>query len=479
VQLLAPSLLVAGSRVKVGGVELHSEFPSSRELCEPCSLGVKLDCWSRSLILSLILGWGTDACNIQQIHKGPAEMAKLPTVADHSFAALDAVYAREGGTGVLELGGASDARIVVWANIRGLRLAEFEERKQEAMASSAVISAFRYLHTGLAPRIIGELLGPSDRRVMRIVSRKWRAHLDKPGWRAEEARQEERLIKLAAGVQDLTRLLQGGVWVYRILPRGGWRGLYRARDVVHKTVQERVCALHDELEAGFAEYAGGRAPLVAGLVRSVERWLASDNASGPGPTPEESPSLVLEEYGWWRRPEGSCLPPFQTPSPATGTASTLGVFIKATWRRLSQRGVQSRLGGAPAPHLGISIGSIEVPQEGAARTLFDELVDVRKRLAAVRRQVEERQALVAQEDRQLVDAADPTDPAVRWLSQSTYYFLVRARQSVADLEEQERAIQEVLLVQEQEQEALVHAAVQEVLDAAGPRSSFASTSTST
>jgi len=137
------------------------------------------------------------------------------------------------------------------------------------------------------------------------------------------------------------------------------------------------------------------------------------------------------------------------------------------------------LGGAPAPHLGISIGSIEVPQEGAARTLFDELVDVRKRLAAVRRQVEERQALVAQEDRQLVDAADPTDPAVRWLSQSTYYFLVRARQSVADLEEQERAIQEVLLVQEQEQEALVHAAVQEVLDAAGPRSSFASTSTST
>jgi len=28
----------------VGGVELHSEFPSSRELCEPHDRRVKLDC---------------------------------------------------------------------------------------------------------------------------------------------------------------------------------------------------------------------------------------------------------------------------------------------------------------------------------------------------------------------------------------------------------------------------------------------------
>lgn len=351
-------------------------------------------------------------------------MAKLSTCADHSFAALDAVYAREGGTGILELGGASDARIVVWTKIRGLRLEEFEERKQQAQTYASVFSAFRYLHTGLAPRIIGELLGPSDRRVMRIVSRKWRAHLDKPGWRAEEATQEERINKLAAGVQDLTRMMQGHNWVYELYPRRSREMIWMPRAMVHKTVQEWICALHDELEAELAEYSGGRAMLVAGLVRSIR----------------------------------------ETPSPAVLVAG----LINDTWRRFSQRGVQTRLGRARSQplraselQLPTSSGLIEEPQEGAVRTLFGELVDVREKLAAARRRVEELQALVAQDDPQLVDAADPTDDADRWLAQSTYNFLLRARRSVAELEEKERAIAQT--------EARLHAAVQEVLDAAGRR----------
>lgn len=355
-------------------------------------------------------------------------MARLAAGADGSFAALDAVYAREGGSGILELGGAADARIVVWAMVRGLRLAEFKERKQEAMASSAVISAFRYLHTGLAPRIIGELLGPSDRRVMRIVSSKWRAQLDKSGWRAEEARQEERIVKLAAGITDLTRLLGGGNWIYRFL-YGDWgyglgRPLGGTRAVVYRTVKERIRSLRDEVEVALAEYAGGRAALVTGLLRSLEKV----GGAGPAGTakgsggPQEAPSSV-------------------------------SAFIGDTWWRLSRRGLASRMG----PHCGC-IDASGVGSSEEAPTLAEEVVGVRERLAATRRQVEELQEQVVQQNRQLAQANEPMDAADHWFYASTNNLLVRAQRSLQSLEEEERRIAQM--------EALVDVEVQKVLDAA-------------
>jgi hypothetical protein len=357
-------------------------------------------------------------------------MARLVAGADGSFAALDAVYAREGGSGILELGGAADPRIVVWAMVRGLRLAEFEERKQAAMASSTVVSAFRYLHTGLAPRIIAELLGPSDRRVMRIVSSKWRAHLDKPGWRAEEVRQEERILKLAAGMEDLTRLLQGGMWLSRLVPTGHFSRLRATRGAVHKTVRERICALHAEVEAELAGYADGRAALVAGLVRSM----------GDHHCVLPSPAGTAKDFG---SSSGEARP--------QGKAEGLGALVSDIWRRMLQRGVYSRLRSS----------SSEDASEDGARTLCAELVDVRERLATARETADRLQNQVARETQLMNDAANPPDYVERVLFASAHNQLLQARQDVTVLEQQERTLTDT--------SALVHAAIQRILDAAGPQ----------
>jgi hypothetical protein len=163
--------------------------------------------------------------------------------ADTSFAALDAIYGREGGSGILDAGGAADPRIVVWARIRGLRLEEFQARARAAAAGCAAMQLVRYARSGQAVPTLAALLGPGDRRVMRIVAPAWRDLLQGQRWQDEERAAEDGLEATLGEIATLQAALARPMQLARL-----------------ETLRARA-------EVELERYAQGRRPMIQGLAR--------------------------------------------------------------------------------------------------------------------------------------------------------------------------------------------------------------------
>jgi DNA repair exonuclease SbcCD ATPase subunit len=178
--------------------------------------------------------------------------------ADTSFAALDVIYGRDGGSGILDAGGAADPRIVVWARIRGLRLEEFQARARAAAAGCAAMQLVRYARSGQAVPTLAAFLGPGDRRVMRIVAPAWRDLLQGQRWQDEERAAEDGLEATLGEIATLQAALARPPY-YRVDRH------MQAEDMPMQLT--RLETLRARAEAELERYAQGRRPMIQGLAR--------------------------------------------------------------------------------------------------------------------------------------------------------------------------------------------------------------------
>jgi len=178
--------------------------------------------------------------------------------ADGSFAALDAIYGRDGGSGILDAGGAADPRIVVWARVRGLRLEDFQARARAAAAGCAAMQLVRYARSGQAVPTLAAFLGPGDRRVMRIVAPAWRDLLQGQRWQDEEHAAEAGLVAALGNIATLQAALARPLY-------------YRVDEDMQPedapTQLARLETLRARAEAELERYAQGRRPMIQGLAR--------------------------------------------------------------------------------------------------------------------------------------------------------------------------------------------------------------------
>jgi len=251
-----------------------------------------------------------------------------------SWAALDAVYAREGGSGIVKLGGSADARIVLWARVRGLRPSEFEENDRDAAKGCAAMQLVRYARSGNAAQVLAALLGTSNRRVMRLVSSSWRDFLQAPRWRQEEREQEMQLKSLLddiVGIQGRFNSLCRSMWDAfdpQRLPAGA---IIVPRSTEAEHMASRMEALRSEAEAELLEFTGGRQALMNGLAAHL-------------------------------RAEGFA---------ANGTGHSVPELLCAMWQCIRQKGVRGGNGGArPALYSGEVNGA--TPSEAVRPKRFAE-----------------------------------------------------------------------------------------------------------
>lgn len=119
--------------------------------------------------------------------------------ASHGLSVMDDLYQSGGASAVLEVSrgkGPRAALAVVWSRLRGVDLQEAGRREGSEAGFDDTLRFVRYAWSGAARQVLGALLGPGDRRAVRIVCRQWCEFMDGAVWRREEEEAQAAVLSM-------------------------------------------------------------------------------------------------------------------------------------------------------------------------------------------------------------------------------------------------------------------------------------------